>query len=332
MSEILATMSNTKLAPIVLFVYNRPEHTRMTVEALQRNRLAADSALFIFSDGPKSGSAEAVAAVRSYLPTITGFKNVVIQQAETNKGLANSVIAGVTEIVNEYGEIIVLEDDMITSKFFLDYMNDGLELYEDNESVATIQAHMFPWAKTSLPDSYFLPSQGCWGWGTWKRAWDNFVADGAYLLKQIRDRKLSSAFDMDLSYPYTRMLKNQVKGKVDSWAIRWYATNFLLDMKGLYPRRTFVQNIGFDGSGVHCGESSDISALTAPLADSYKKLESIPIEIDPIIYNYFKEYHRRVFPQYNVCIEFLLGILLRILPSGMLDFLRSVRRKYRKIF
>lgn len=159
------------LAPIALFVYNRPMHTRQTVEALLANELAAESDLIIFADGAKSGKdADAVQEVREYIHSISGFKSIKINEQDTNQGLANSVIAGVTEVVNESGRIIVLEDDMVTSPYFLNYMNDSLEMYKDEDKVISIHGYMYP-VKEKLPETFFLQGADCWGWATWKRGY-----------------------------------------------------------------------------------------------------------------------------------------------------------------
>ena len=140
-----------------------------------------------------------------------------------------------TRFTEEFGRVIVLEDDLLTSPYFLDYMNEGLELYRDEPDVTSIQAYMYPLDLPSVPDSYFLPSLGCWGWGTWQRAWKNFEPNGLRLLQEIRSQKLSKKFDLNNSYPRTKLLQLQVQGKVDSWAIRWIASNFLLDKKIIHP-------------------------------------------------------------------------------------------------
>lgn len=269
-------------APIILFVYNRPEHTRRTVEALRANRLAPQSRLFVFADGPKDdGARSAVDEVRRYVASIDGFASVEVTASDENRGLAASVIAGVTRIVEEFGRAVVLEDDMVTVPHFLDYMNEGLDLYQNDADVATIQGHIYPLDIHPLPQSYFLPSLGCWGWGTWLRAWKDFEPDGLLLLQRIRSAELSCRFDLDGSYPYTRLLELQARGRVDSWAIRWYATNFLLDRKGLYPSKSLLENIGFDGSGVHCGSPESGGGLfNGELAGDYEPLSRIPIRVD----------------------------------------------------
>lgn len=241
-----------KLAPIALFVYNRPEHTRQTVEALLKNELASESDLFIFSDAEKKfDAAAAVKEVREYIKTITGFKSISIVERNRNWGLANSVIDGVTKVVNEYGRIIVLEDDLIVQPSFLSYMNNALGVYENNSQVMQVSGYMFPVVFSLEEDALFLPFTTSWGWATWRRAWESFdpLAKEFELLKKNKLRK--KAFNLDNSYPYFEMLKSQMRGDIDSWAIRWYLSVFVNNGLVLYPKTTLVHNAGFDGSGTH---------------------------------------------------------------------------------
>lgn len=248
------------LAPIVLFVYNRPWHTQQTIEALQKNSLATDSELFIYSDAPKNDSAiPLVKAVREYIKSIKGFKNVSIIERRTNYGLASSIIDGVTRITNEFGKVIVLEDDLVTSPHFLNYMNDGLSLYENDENVASIHGYIYPIDK--LPETFFIKGADCWGWATWKRAWNIFEPDGKVLLEKLTSSGLQNEADFNGSYQYTKMLEDQIIGKNNSWAIRWYMSAFLEDMLTLYPGKSFVENIGNDGSGTHSEETKVFSAI-----------------------------------------------------------------------
>ena len=160
-------------APIVLFVYNRLEHTRKTVEALRDNVFASDSILFIISDGPKTkDDVFSVNQVRKYIQTINGFQTVHIIKRKHNYGLARNIITGVTTIINQYGKIIVLEDDIVTSKFFLRYMNEALTKFEHTSDVMSVSGFMAPIDKSGLPRTFFMPWFECWGWGTWKRSWD----------------------------------------------------------------------------------------------------------------------------------------------------------------
>jgi hypothetical protein len=237
------------LAPIVLFTYNRPWHLMQTVSALLKNSLASESEIFIFSDGPKNeNDVPKVAEVRKYIKTIKGFKKIEIIERDKNWGLANNIIDGITKVVNQYGKVIVLEDDLVTSPYFLKFMNDGLNIYEEEEKVISVHGYVYP--IKGLPEIFFLRGADCWGWATWKRGWDLFEKDGKKLLDELEKRKLTKLFDFNGAYPYTKMLKDQVEGKVDSWAIRWYASAFIHEKLTLYPGISLVKHIGDLGTHI----------------------------------------------------------------------------------
>jgi hypothetical protein len=259
------------VAPITLFVYNRLSHTRQTVEALQENELAECSDLFIFADGAKSReSIAAVNDVREYIKTIDGFKSVNIVERDENFGLASSIIHGVTKLCNEFGRVIVVEDDLVTSPFFLRYMNEALDIYCNESEVASIHGYWYP-VDSKMPETFFLRGASCWGWATWSHAWNIFQEDGKQLLDELKNKKLTRSFDLDGAMAYTQMLKDQIKGKNNSWAIRWHASTFLANKLQLSPGRSLVRNIGFDGSGTHSGESDafTVSLATKPITVEY---------------------------------------------------------------
>jgi hypothetical protein len=239
-----------KLAPIILFVYNRPECTKQTLEALQKNELASKSELFIYSDSAKNkNDLEKVVKVREYIKNIDGFKKIIIRKTKENIGLANSIINGVTKVINEYGKIIVLEDDLVTSRFFLRFMNEALVAYKDEPRVASIHGYIYP--IKNLPETFFIKGADCWGWATWNNKWSIFESDGKKLLDNVKKKNLEREINFNDSYNYTKMLKNQIMGKNDSWAIRWYVSAFLKNMVTLYPGQSYVQNIGFDNEATH---------------------------------------------------------------------------------
>lgn len=240
-------------APILLFAYNRPTHLRNTLDALKRNPGASDSQLFVYSDAARTADdQEAVAEVRRMLRNVDGFKTVEVVERKENWGLARNVIDGVGTIVERFGRVIVLEDDLVTAPGFLAFMNNALETYKDEPRVGHIQACDFT-KDASLPDTFLIKWTGSWGWATWKRAWAHFNPDGKALLKELEDRKLTYRFDFNGRYGYTRMLRRQIEGKNNSWAIRWNASLFLADILSLNVGRSLVQNEGFDGSGTNCG-------------------------------------------------------------------------------
>jgi hypothetical protein len=275
-------------APILLFVYNRPEHTRRCIESLLRNPLVSESNLFIYADGAKDCmQQEAVNEVRNYIRTLQGFKQITLIERNENWGLARNIIDGVSTQVNQYGRIIVLEDDLVVAPYFLTFMNEALEIYKDEPKVGHIQACDFT-QDPSLPDTFLIKWTGSWGWATWDRAWKHFNPNGQELLHELEARKLTHTFDFNGKYGFTRMLRRQIEGKNNSWAIRWNASLFLKNILSLNVGRSLVQNEGFDGSGTNCGGGG--------LYASHLYLNHLPItKISPIEEN--KE-ARQVFSKY----------------------------------
>lgn len=293
------------IAPIVIFTYNRLIHTQKTIQALQLNELAEKSDLIIYSDGPKDydNDKNAVKQLREYLNTITGFRSISIVEREINNGLAFSVITGVTEIVNRFGKIIVLEDDMVVSPYFLQFMNEALSLYENDERVISIHGYLYP-VKAKLPETFFIKGASCWGWATWQRGWSLFESDGRVLLEKLKTSSLERRFNYDNTAYYTNMLKDQITGKINSWAVRWYATALLNDKLTLYPGVSLVQNIGLDNSGTHCGSTDryNTDVTMRPV-----KLERIPSVENDYCYEAFKEYFK------SLQIPFLKKLLLKLM-------------------
>ena len=273
-------------APIALFVYNRPEHTRRTLKFLQQNLLADESRLFVFSDGAKKGDESAVAEVRELLKSVQGFKSVEVIERGENFGLANSIINGVTKICKEYGKIIVFEDDLISSPYTLQYFNDTLRRYESEEKVMHIGAYMYPSNLEHLPESFFLRSTSSWGWATWNRAWKNFEPDIDTLMNKFDSRR-KYKFEMDGSMNYWKHMRHFKAAKNNSWAIRWYASVFLKKGLSLYPSKSLIDNIGHDGSGVHSG-INDIYKVTI----NRTPVTQFPVEIseDRTAFNIVKDF------------------------------------------
>lgn len=247
------------LAPIILFVYNRPWHTEQTLEALMQNELANESTLYIYSDGPKEDASAAdldsIRAVRNVLRKKKWCKDVVIKSHINNLGLADNIINGVTEIVNRHGKVIVLEDDIVTSSSFLKYMNDALIFYENEEKVMHISGY-FPNVKRKLPQFFFYNQTSCWGWATWKRAWSHFTNETSYLLREVKESNRLFEFNTDGSYPFLSHLEDNLRGNIKTWAIKWHSSVFLQKGLCLHPSISYVQNIGLDNSGEHCDSSN----------------------------------------------------------------------------
>ena len=240
-----------KLAPIALFVYNRPDHTRRTLSALQKNELAAESRLFIFSDAAKTETDHhKVDEVRKLIHDVHGFKSVKVIERATNFGLAKSIIDGVTQLVNEYGKVIVFEDDLLTSPYALQYFNEALTRYADEEKVMHIGAYMYNLKAKDLPETFFYRAASSWGWATWARAWKNFEPDINKLSAQF-DKEKINRFSIEGTMNFWKQVRELKAGKNNSWAIRWYASIFLKGGLTLNPAHSLVNNIGHDGTGVH---------------------------------------------------------------------------------
>ncbi len=250
------------LAPIALFVYKRPVHTAQVLEALSKCRGAGESELFIYCDGPKRvEDTDAVEETRIVVKSRRWCGDVHIIESEKNKGLANSIISGVTELCGKYGKVIVLEDDLVVAPNFLVYMNEALGKYAGEKTVLQISGHMFPVDIDVEEDAVFLPFSTSWGWATWKRAWDLFDPEATGYESLNQDRNLRRRFDLNDSYPYAKMLFDQLNGRVDSWAIRWYWSFFRENGVCLFPKTSLVANIGMDGSGTHCGNEATESGV-----------------------------------------------------------------------
>jgi len=295
------------IAPIALFVYDRLDMTIKTVDALKNNTLSHESSLFIYSDAAKDTSNFAeVEKIREYILGIVGFKEVTIIRREKNFGLAENIIDGVGSLVEKYGKVIVLEDDLITHPKFLEFMNKGLDAYEDDTNVASIHGFVYP--IKDLPETFFLKGADCWGWATWNRAWRVFERDGSLLLEELKKQKTTYEFDFGGSYPYTKMLKDQINGRNNSWAIRWYASAFLRNMVTLYPRESLVAHIGYCGTHTRWYSRYDNSngAINTEYIPTLKKIDTIVIkEVLEKFERYFK--HRKI----NIVINILKNYLFK---------------------
>ena len=251
-------------APIALFVYNRPEHTRRTIKFLNQNLLAEQSRLFIFSDASKNQSSQIlVEQVREIIKSVDGFLEVQIIERKSNLGLADSIIDGVSRLVKEYGKVIVFEDDLISSSYTLQYFNDALKRYQNEEKVMHIGAYMYALNDESLPETFFYRAATSWGWATWDRAWINFEPDIDQLISQFNTEK-KHQFSIEGAMNFWKQIEEFKSGKNNSWAIRWYASIFLKGGLTLNPSQSLINNIGHDGTGIHSGLNDIYNVVINP--------------------------------------------------------------------
>jgi hypothetical protein len=255
--------------------------------------LSECSDLFIFSDAAKSeAQAEAVREVRKYIREVDGFKSITIVEREANLGLARSIIDGVTSIVNKYGRIIVLEDDLQISPYFLSYMNDALDMYKNEERVMHVSGYMFPIGNSALPETFFLRPTSCWGWATWDRAWKHFNKDAKGLLGGFTEQEIAR-FNMDDTYDYWGQVAQNEAGLINTWAVFWYASVFQLGGLCLHPARSLINNTGHDGTGENCGESNVFSPTLASKPVTYFERNITENELARVK---TKEYFRSIRP------------------------------------
>ncbi len=281
------------LAPIVLFAYKRPTHLKTTLEALCKNPLAMQSQLIVFSDGAKNEAEKPlVAQSREVLRSVEGFAKVTVHEATNNQGLANSVIKGVSQVLAAHGKAIVLEDDMLCTPDFLNFMNDGLEYYQDNPKVFSLSGYSFP---LEIPAQYphkvyALPRASSWGWATWQDRWqqaDWELQDFDIFRKDRQSQQKFNQGGADLS----AMLFRQQQGKIDSWAIRWIYAHFKQQALAVYPRYSRIENIGLDGSGTHSPKT--VRYLSQVSAKAYSFVENP--SIDPLILASLQRFFARSF-------------------------------------
>lgn len=314
------------LTPIILFIYNRPDHTKQTLEALSNNTLASQSDLFIFADGPKNTASkeqlESIKQTRKVAASEKWCKTVTLIEFETNKGLARSIIEGVTEIINKYGKAIILEDDIVTGKYFLEYMNEALEKYQGNKEVWHVTGWRDPIKHTKKNKAYFYPTMDCWSWATWADRWQNYKKDAAYY-KSIFTDSMKKAFNIDGADPYMWLqIEENISGKINTWAIFWYATIFLKHGLCIAPTTSLCKNIGFDNSGVHCSENQ---AQTIETSIDYK-ITNFPkrVHINTLEYKRNKNFLRKIKYKQKIDIVYEIKCLI---PLPLKNCIKKILKK-----
>ena len=279
-------------APVVLFVYRRPEHTRRTLESLSLCDGAEKTDLWVFSDGPKSDrEADSVAEVRALVRSVTGFRSVQLVESPRNQGLAASVIAGVGKVLSMAGTCIVVEDDLVLAPGFLSFLNQGLDVYRDSPLVFTLSGYTPPRSRVPMEPPgtvWFAPRPCSWGWAIWKDRWDKVdwtIADRGVFESERRARKQFNRGGRDLSY----FLRRQFEGSIDSWAIRMAWNQNRQGGLTAYPTRSFVDNRGLDGTGTHSqiekAHDSDLSEAAIP--DTWPE----PVETSPVNLRRFRRHY-----------------------------------------
>lgn len=273
-------------APVIMFIYNRPEHTRRSLEALSRNLGADSSVLYVFADGPKENAApadlELIEQARAVALEKSWCREVCLVARGNNMDLEDNVIDGVTQVISKHGKAIILEDDIVTSPYFLKYCNDGLNLYQHAKQVFSINGFMFPIDFQTDIETFLCPvATSSWGWATWADRWDLFATNPAYIDEISSEKLLKERFNVG------GMNKVFLLCDMSTWDIRWYYTAFVRNGLGLFSTASLTMNIGFDGSGTHRGNEGLVQEMVrAPITVTYT--DSINLAHYAKILNYVK--------------------------------------------
>ncbi len=301
-------------SPVVLFVYNRPDHTRKTLEALAAADLSEITDLFIFSDAPKdpsdTGQLQKVEETRSLIRQRKWCGSVNITEQTGNKGLADSIISGVTDIIHRYGTVIVLEDDIVIGKGFLRYMNQALELYKDDPAVMHISGYIYPYARSIRlkEDTLFLKVYSCWGWATWERAWKHFNPDIDFHLAQWNTPEKIDRLNLEGHADCYFQLRQNKEGIIYSWAVKWYSSWLAKGGISLFPRESLVRNIGNDATGIHSAATNAFDTKTT----DYLEVARIPVAENDKVRKSIDEFYKRLYhlvpmkPRFNKLIKTLI--------------------------
>jgi len=276
-------MSSSTFAPVILFVYQRPDHLTQTLAALAKNEEASQSPIYIYSDGPKPNASpkdlEDIAAVRQLIRTQTWAKKLQIVERKENWGLRKNIVSGVTEVMEKYGRAIILENDIVTSPYFLRHMNQALNLYHNVDKVMHISGFIYPLKleEEELGSSFFYNVNSCWGWASWQRAWKHYRDDTANILSQINENYDPFVFNGGQKEDFYKQLNQNLSGQLNTWACHWHASIFLQNGLALHPYRSLVKNIGLDGSGAHC----DAIRLGQNMLEHPLELKKLPLQNAP---------------------------------------------------
>lgn len=317
-------MNMEKNVPVIIFTYNRLEHTVKTISALAENVGADETEVFIYSDGWKNdGDKKKVQSVRNYLHSLDGFNEIHIIERETNIGLADNIIDGITSVINKYGKAIVVEDDIVTSKWFLKYMKDALIKYEKTDRVMAVSGYLPPIETEGLPQSFFTEVFECeGGWGTWERCWSKFERNPEKLIRETTKENIHR-ININNSVNNWQQVRLNDKQVIRTWAIFFHALIVKSNGLVLNNRVYLSANIGKDGTGENSGY--EIVPDTRILSDT--RVEKFPdkAELSLPAMKYYEDYYRIQKKKYG-------GRVKRMMYIFRCEGVRGIiKRVYRKL-
>ncbi len=306
-----------KVAPIVIFAYKRPFHLQRLLRSLSRNEESKHSNLFIFVDGPRGHSdLDNVKATQNVASACVGFRSKRLFFSDVNKGLGTSIRDGISEVLNDYEEVIVLEDDLEVSCSFLRFMNTGLSRYRSEPRVAGLHGFVFPF-DAPMENPFFIRGADCLGWATWKDRWESVSWDARELLRDISEQHLIGCFNLDGAHSYSTALKNEIKDGFHSWAIYWHSSMFSQGRLTLFPPQSLVVYGGADGSGTHAVGRPDF--WTTELQDNYSFTFPDEISESKVAREQLIRHHRKFFPNLPIHKRVIRKIRFLSNNSGLLQ-------------
>ena len=260
-------------AAVAIFAYRRPNHLRKLLQSLSENYGVEEFQVYLFIDGPRTEVDFEL--IQKVALTAEGFSNQLnlhVVSSSVNLGLATSIRSNVTKLFEKYDNLIVLEDDLILSKYFLMFMSDGLRAFVEDLSIAAVSGYSYP-ISTLIEGGYILPGGDCWGWATWKDRWQAVNWDAVKLKEELKNSGRIKSFNLNGNYDYFGMLVDSELGLIDSWAIYWHASMFLSGKYTYYPSQTLVLNTGMDESGTHFNSKSKGFEVKSILHDSVTEIQ-----------------------------------------------------------
>lgn len=298
-------------APILVFSYNRVDHFKETIENLKQCNLADQSDLIIYSDGAKNDSDKIIVErIREYASTINGFKSVNLISLDRNYGLAANIIKGVSDVINQYGKVIVLEDDLLVSSQFLQYMNESLDKFQNVQEIWHVSGWNYPIDTIGLPKLIPIRIMNCWGWGTWKDRWSHFEKNPEKLIQQF-DKKDIKVFDVDNSGVFWSQVLANHNNTINTWAIFWYATIYLNQGICINPLKSFVKNIGHDGSGTHKSSAKEIYTQDFEYLEfSQEDFDLGKVEENELAIQRIKKFYQGIKPTFFKKLKYKLSLFL----------------------
>lgn len=279
------------MSPICLFVYKRYDTTKQMLESLMACPECSESDLYVFMDAARcEKDIEEVTRVRSLFDGLDGFRHIETFPADTNKGLARSVIEGVSYVLQKYDDIIVLEDDLVVAPDFLSFMNEALKIYKDRRDIWSISGYTpnLEDIDQNISNGVFLvPRAQCWGWATWRDRWMKVDWEVGDYEKIAKSKVLQENFNRGGDDLF-RTLKMERRGRIESWAVRWAYAAAKNNMLTVNPMQSKVKNIGVEISDSH--KSWNAAHHNVELLD-YPTIIDPNIKINKDIAKAFKHHH-----------------------------------------